>query len=156
MASSGPFGEPSGRLLELFAKTVIPQPYQVTSTIVIQPPSKKGWERLGELQNQRMVGNFFLAEALNRTGENAPSDSDLAQLTQVINDADDAYNRLFFGDQYDNVMAFFADEPPQRWQAFCEDIKASFMPSAPSAGNCPHCGLILDEEQAGKDSAPST
>lgn len=157
--SVAPLGEPSGRLLELFAKTVVPQPYQVSDQIVVQPLTKTLRSRLGELRNQRMVGNFFLAEALKHQGEQAPTDADLAQLTKIIEDADDTYNRLFFGAAHDDVMAFFADRAPEHWDAFCKDINEQFMPSGatgPATGACEHCGHVLDEEQAGKGSASST
>lgn len=153
MASTAPFGEPSGRLAELFAKTVVPEPYAVTDKIVIQPPTKTEWEQLDQLQTQRMAGNFFLAQALQHGDA---TDADLAELTKIVNDADEAYNRLFFGGQHDDVMKFFADRQPAHWQAFCADIKAHFLPSTPATGACPHCGHVVDADLAGKDSEPST
>jgi hypothetical protein len=155
-ASGTPYGEPSSRLLDLFSKTVVPEPYPVTNKIIIAPLTKTTIERLNELQMQRMVGNFFLAAALKRQGEQAPTDEDLAELTKIVNDAEAEYNRLFFGDQHDAVMAFFADKPQQHWDAFCVDIKAALMPALPADGKCQHCGNIVDSEQALKDTAPLT
>lgn len=158
-ASAAPTDELSKRLHDLFSKTVVPQPYQVTDKIVVQPLTKTTREQLSELRNQRMVGNFFLAEALKRQGEQAPTDADLAELTKIVQDTDDTYNRLFFGPAHDAVMAFFADRPPEHWDAFCKDINEQFMPSGatgPAEGKCPHCGTVVDEEQAGKGSASST
>lgn len=156
-ASVAPLGEPSSKLQDLFAKTVVPEPYPVTDTIIVAPLTKKTRQRLDELQNQRVVANFFLAEALRRTGEHAPSDVDIAELTKIVEDAEHEYNQLFFGDQLDAVLRFFADRPPAQWEAFTKDIRRQFYAEpGPDAGKCPHCGTVVDEEQAGKDGEPST
>lgn len=155
-APDAPFGELSGRIRELFTKTVVPGPYPVTEKIVIAPPTKGDWAKLDELQNQRMVGSYFLAAALQRSGDQAPTDTDLAELTKIVADADKAYNRLFFGEHLDELMALAEGWQPAEWQAFCDDIKSHFLGRGPKSGVCPHCGHTVDADLAGKDSKPST
>lgn len=73
----------------------------------------------------------------------------------------DDYSRALFGDAYDDVMAFFADQPVELWNAFVTDIKEEFglapKPSqVPEDGKCTSCGHVIDEEQAGKAPESST
>lgn len=124
---------------------------------MISPLTKAIREKLDEVNNRRMVGNFFLAEALKRTGEQAPSDTDLNQLAEIVKEAAEEYDRLFFGDQLDKVREFFADRPLAHWEAFCKDIRAQFFATpGPPTGECPHCGKEIDADLAGKGPQPST
>jgi hypothetical protein len=149
-------GEPSSKLLELFAKTVVPEPYPVTDKIVISPPTQAGREQLNKLHNEKIVGQFYLTEAFKHPEVSAKQ---IQELTKIVEDADKAYNELFFGPHYDDIRAFFAGRPPAQWDAFCADVRAQFNPpgvTGPATGACPHCGTVVDEEQAGKGSALST
>jgi hypothetical protein len=146
-------GEPAGRLLQLIAETNLPKPYVVTDSIVIAPLTKTVREKLNALRSKRMVGNFMLAEALRRDDA---KQSDIEDLTKIVADSDDEYNRLFFGDQHDAVMAFFGDRDPALWDAFCADINRQFQPTPPASGKCPHCDNVIDLEAAGKALASST
>jgi hypothetical protein len=156
-APAASFGELSGRLQDLFAKTVKPGPYPVTDTILIRPPTKGEWERLDALQDEQRAARFALGALLPFIGtENGPTQADLDGLTKTATDADTAYDALFFGDHLDSVKSLSAGWERADWLAFTNDIKSHFLGAGPATGACPHCGTILDEEQAGKDSAPST
>lgn len=156
-AQVAPPSEPSSRLQALFAKTVVPEPYAVTDNVVVQPLTKTVREKLEEVNNRRMIGNFFLAESLKRSGEQAPTDADLNELTKIVKEATEEYDQLFFGDQLDKVREFFADRPLAHWEAFCTDIRTQFFTHpGPPKGECPHCGKEIDAELAGKEQQPST
>lgn len=147
-------GEPAGRLLQLISETNLPQPYVISDDIAIRPLTKSIREKLNEVRNKRMVANFMLSAAM---GQEGTTDNDITQLTTIANDCDDEYHRLFFGDQHDAVMEFFADRDPALWDAFCNDIQRQFLPGpAPATGQCPHCGNIIDAETAGKGPESST
>lgn len=179
----GAFGEPAGRLAELMAETVTPEPYRVTTKIVIDPPTKRAARKMNEAHMQVFVCQTLLAAALNQVQapkparpetddpqqlaewENAVAEwekgTKLAQeqlnsLRDEIAKAQDDWNRAFFGDQYDNVVEYFEDRPQKLWEAFEKDIKARFLPPEPEDGKCPSCGRVIDEEAAGKEPSSST
>lgn len=88
-------------------------------------------------------------------------ESAMNDLATQIKDRGDDYTRALFGDAHDDVMAFFADQPVDLWNAFVEDIKSEFglspKPSqVPDDGKCASCGHVEDEEQAGKAPESST
>lgn len=159
VSASTSFGELSGRLRDLFAKTVKPGPYPVTDKILIRPPTRGAWEKLDELQNTVTAARFMQSELLSRISrgaDNGPTTADLEEVAKVANDANADYDRLFFGDQLDAVNAITAEWEPADFQAFIGDVKNYFLGRGPDTGTCPHCGNVVDEEQAGKDSASST
>ncbi|MBY0440987.1 MAG: hypothetical protein K2Q25_02430 [Mycobacteriaceae bacterium] len=149
-------GEPTGRLAQLFAETVVPQPYHVTNKVVIQPPTKASMEAMTNAQTALLLYQALFNEAINRQPGDAsmPTDEQLNELSKLINDSQRAWNEAFFADQYDNVLAIFADKPPALWEAFIADIRAQFLGPAPADGKCRTCGHV-DEELAGKDATPS-
>lgn len=156
-ASGAPLGELSNRLRDLFSKTVVPQPYPVTDTIIIAPPTKAAWAQLDELENRRMAAQFLLADAWKRLGaEGGPTRADIDELTTTANDAQSAYDDLFFGEHYEALKAVSASWEREHWNAFCRDIKNHFLGVGPATGACPHCGTVVDAEAAGKDSESST
>ena len=170
----------SERLMKLAAATKLPQPYEVTASIVVTPLTMKRSTALREAHMSMLVAQTLLAESMRRSGANRPAAGDfpdtdayqaavaeweadadadekaMKELAQQVRDAEDAYNRAFFGDAFDAVIAFFESQPQVLWDAFVEDIKAEFLPSHPRDGHCPTCGQIVDEEEAGKVSKSST
>lgn len=155
-APEAPQDDLSGRLRDLFARTVVPTPYPVSDKILVTPPTKAAWLELDRLRHEKMAGQLYLASAMQQTGPDAPSMEDLGELSKVINDADTAYDKLFFGDHHDAVKELSGGWQPAHWQAFCDDIKNHFLGRGPATGECPHCGQVIDADLAGKDSAPST
>lgn len=82
-------------------------------------------------------------------------------LAKQITQHGDDYSRALFGPAYDDVMEFFGDQPVELWNAFIDDIKVEFgvvaRPSqVPEDGRCQTCGLVEDEESAGKAPESST
>lgn len=77
-------------------------------------------------------------------------------LAKNIADAETAYNKAFFGDALDDVMAYFEHQPQKLWDAFIADIKADFLPAMPTDGVCPTCGNVEDQVEAGKPQPSST
>jgi hypothetical protein len=148
------FGVPAGRLLELQQETSLPQPYVVTDTIVITPPTKTRADKIRESQMVVMIYSQLLNEALQRS----VTEDEMNGLTKYIREAEQAYNEAFFGDQFDNVVAFFATQDDQLWKAFEVDIQKRFFPNQPVDGKCGTCGHVLDEDAAGKapTSSPSS
>ena len=170
----------SERLMKLAASTKLPQPYEVTASIVVQPLTMKRSTELREAHMSMLVAQTLLAESMRRTGATRPASDSFADtdayeaavaeweadadanekamkdLAQQVRDAEDSYNRAFFGDAFDAVIAFFESQPQALWDAFVEDIKQEFLPSHPRDGHCPTCGHVVDEEQAGKASKSST
>jgi hypothetical protein len=151
------FGELSGRLQDLFAKTVKPGPYEVTDKILIRPPTKGEWERLDALRAERQAAQFALGALVNFIGtEGGPTTADLEGLSKTAIEADAAYDKLFFGEHHDSIKALSANWQRAEWIAFCDNIQDYFRGIGPATGACPNCGNVIDEEQAGKDATPST
>jgi hypothetical protein len=147
-------GVPAGRLLELQLETVLPQPYVISDTITVTPPTKARADKIRESQMVVMIYNQLLNEALRRS----VTEDELNGLTKYIKEAEVTYNEAFFGDQYAAVVDFFAAQDDQLWKAFEVDIQKAFFPSQPVDGKCGTCGHVLDEDAAGKapTSSPSS
>lgn len=170
----------SERLMKLAANTTLPQPYEVTGSITVQPLTMKRSTELREAHMSMLVAQTLLAEAMRRSGDTRPAPDDFADtdayeaavaeweadadanekamqdLAQQVRDAEDAYNRAFFGDAFDDVIAFFESQPQALWDAFVNDIKEEFLPTHPRDGVCKTCGHVVDEEEAGKGRKSST
>jgi hypothetical protein len=139
-------GVPAGRLLQLSIETRTPQPYVVTDSISITPPTKKRAELMRDAQLASMIGRGLLNQEL--TGQ--ARDDVIEELSKRVKAAEDDYNKAFFGDAHDAVIAFFDDQPQSLWDAFVDDIRSDFLPVAPVDGVCPTCGHVEDDEAAGK------
>lgn len=139
-------GVPAGRLAELQAETNLSEPYVVTEDIVITPPTKARADEIRESQMVVLIYNQLLNEAMRRT----VTEDELTGLTKYIKEAEAKYNEAFFGDQYNNVVAFFATQDDRLWTAFQKDIQSQFFPNQPADGKCGTCGHVLDEDAAGK------
>ena len=144
-------GVPAGRLLELQLETNLPERYVVTDTIVITPPTKARADKIRESQMVVMIYTQLLNEALSRS----VTEEELNGLTKYIKEAETTYNEAFFGDQYDNVVKFFATQDDRLWHACETDINKRFFPNQPVDGKCGTCGHVLDEDAAGKAPASS-
>lgn len=175
----------SARLLELSAETNLPDPYPVTDTIVIQPPTRTRRKAMYEAEMTMYMTRRMLAQALRDAAEPAPTppaEQDVTEeqraefdvlhadwaarmathqgridsINSQVQAASDDYDRAFFGeDMYQAVIDYFEDKPTL-WDLFMPDIKSEFLPKAPSDGTCRECGQIVDEDAAGKALASST
>lgn len=176
-------GQPAGRLLELMRETNTVEPYQVSDTVSIYPPTKRASNAIDSAQLTIYISQAALSEALQRANENQPphpgadstpeqigewetavaawksrklaSEDDMKALQAKIQEATEQSDRAFFGPHYDALMEFFEDQPNALWDKFVGDINKHFAPAVPDDGVCPHCGHV-DEDAAGKDSALST
>jgi len=173
LVSTGPFSE---RLLKLQLETGVSEPYKITSDLVVEPPTKARGTAMSEAATRMGILQALLSQAINqsiprpaRPDYTAPLDEQDAYAKAVeqwaaeverhdettnavagkIGEAELEYNRAFFGDAYDDVMAFFEDKPQKLWDAFVVDIKTDFLPPQPENGICPTCGHT-DDETAGK------
>ena len=132
LKTSAVIAEPAGRLLELSLETNLPEPYRISEDIVIQPPTKNSAVKLNEAHHAVIVYGAMLQGLLARTGADTASAGDLQQVSDLIEAAEDDYNRAFFGDAHDAVMEFFSERPQRLWAVFIKDIRAHFMPSEPA------------------------
>lgn len=208
-AKTQSFGQPAGRLALLIAETKMPEPYVVTDTITVQPPTKARSQALTDALTAMAITNSLMQQALKfggparpdypvmpqpPEGETTPEtleayqaaidahealvaeweelqrgwEGQVEKLDSAMNDLSaqmakhsDDYTRALFGAAHDDVMAYFADQPVELWNAFVEDIKDQFglspKPSqVPDDGKCASCGHVADEEQAGKAPESST
>ena len=172
----------SKRLMELAAETVTPEPYQVTDSITVTPLTRTRRTAMNDAELRIWVLRQVLAEKLATVKRPRPSLDDenpteeqldahrLATLvwetqrtqleaeTEEVGDkltaATDDYDRAFFGDAYDDVVAYFEDKPAL-WELFVPDIKAQLLPAGPPDGICPTCGHT-DTATAGKAETSST
>jgi hypothetical protein len=178
------FGNLSPTLMKLSLETNLPDPYEVSDGIVIPAPTRKRAKAMAEAEMERFLAQIALNQAYGRSQRPSPpkpsdatpealaawevenaawddlkqaSEDDLHAMTKRIQAADDAYNEAFFGGKYQDVVAFFDEQPPQLWDEFIADIQKKFGPkSAPADGKCPECGQVVDEEEAGKAPSSST
>ena len=132
LKTSAVVGEPAGRLLELSLETNLPEPYVIADGLVVQPPTKRSAKAMNEAHHAVVVYGALLGRLLSGTGDNTATTEDLAELSKHIDDAENDYNRAFFGDVHDAVMEFFSDRPQPLWAAFTADIRAHFLPSEPA------------------------
>lgn len=164
----------SARLLELAAQTNDPQPYPVTETIVVQPPTRTRRTAMHNAEQKIYVFRALLASAIDRATLGSPTlpkdptdeqrtaheaayaewksmteaaQEQVSNLNDEISSATADYERAFFGDAYKAVIDYFEDKP-SLWDVFIPDIKSEFLPPAPDNGVCPSCGRVDDEEAA--------
>lgn len=172
----------SARLLELSAEFSTPEPYPVTDTIVVQPPTRTRRKAMNAAEMKMYLCSQLLAQALNAASapepEVADEPTDPKQFDKVtahaewsvareaaqekvtgINEqhaaAEADFEKAFFGDAYDAVIEYFEDKPLV-WDKFVPDIRSEFLPAVPDDGKCPTCGRVNDEEAAGKAPESST
>lgn len=171
---------PSGRFAELLATLHVPEPYEITPNLIIQPPSKRQMKQIAESQAAFAIASGQLRELLTPTlvtklddegkpvlnGEGKPiliegplpqvDSAYLDQINEVVSSSNESYNRALFGDAYTGVNEFFEDRPKEEWNAFYADVQDRFMP-VPDDGKCPTCGHVEEPEQEGKplESSPS-
>lgn len=143
---------PAGRLLELQSETVIPEPYVVTDSITITPPTKARADKIREAQMTVLVYNTLLNEAMRQTGT---TEELITGLTKHIDEAEQNYNESLLGDQYEAVTALLGTLDDQLVQAFQKDLVKRFFPNQPVDGKCEHCGQVIDAEAEGKALASS-
>lgn len=177
-------GSLSERLLKLSIDSNIPEPYEVSETITVEPLTRKRGKAMTDAHMRLYVGQSLLSTAMSQTnsprparpGHDAPpeqldayqkaielwegeinrSEETINGLNEQIRKASDDYDRAFFGDAYEDVIAFFEEQPQRLWDAFVADIRSEFLPAAPKDGVCPACGHVEDEEEAGKALSSST
>lgn len=73
-----------------------------------------------------------------------------------VRQAEEDYDRAFFGASYDDLIEFFDDQDETLWNEFVVDVRKHWVPSQPDDGTCQECGRVDDEEAAGKEDSPST
>lgn len=209
MTRTKSFGQPTGRLAQLIVETAIPEPYEVTDKITVDPPTKARSQALTDALTAMGITNSLMQQALRiggparpdypampqpPQGETTPEtleayqsaisaheglmvewetlhskweadveklESTMSELAEQMTKHGDDYSKALFGPAHDDVMAYFADQPVELWNAFVEDIKDQFglspKPSqVPDDGKCASCGHVTDEEQAGKAPESST
>lgn len=162
----------SARLLELTAEYSTPQPYEVTGSIVVQPPTRTRRKAMNAAEMKMYLCSQLLSQAISAVAApepevgDEPTDDQLrarvewemtrrdAQekvdgLNEQHADAETDFEKAFFGDAYEAVMEFFEDKP-LLWDKFVPDIRSEFLPAVPDDGKCPTCGHVEDEEAAGK------
>lgn len=168
----------SARLLELTAEYSTPEPYEVTDSIVVQPPTRTRRKAMNAAEMKMYLCSQLLMQAIHAVAapepevDDDPTDEQLrarvdwevsrqtAQekvdgLNQQHAEAEADFEKAFFGGAYDAVMEFFEDKPAL-WDKFVPDIRSEFLPAVPDDGKCPTCGHVEDEEAAGKAPESST
>jgi hypothetical protein len=162
-------GELSPRLLELSAKTTPIEPYPVTDKIVILPQTKKRREDLHSAHNT-IIGCQAKLNALLKRAEDFGDANDeagteemqalertAADLSAEVESATQQYNRAFFGDAYDDIMALSEEWPAELWDDFVSDAQAHFMGGVnPPPDGTDETGAVVDEDEAGKALSSST
>lgn len=167
-----PIDKPIGRFAALLAEIgdEEPQPYEVTPSVTIEPPTKARMALIVSSQTAYVIARGQLesmtsplvdAEGkvlVDDAGQPVMPRVDEATLTQIerlTSKAAEDYDRALFGDAYDDVMALSQNWTGFRWNAFYKDVQDTFLP-VPEDGLCPTCGNVVDQEQAGKPPASST
>jgi len=170
-------GALSPRLLELSAKTTPVEPYPVTDKIEIRQTRKRrddlhdAYTEIVSCQ-QQLQGLVKQANALPRPehpGDDATDeqlaahDAELAawqaqidlmdkradELAEQVTAAGERYNRAFFGDAYDDIMALTADWDPELFDAFKADVNAHFQQGVnPPPDGRDDDGNVVDEAEA--------
>lgn len=159
-----------GRFAELITEVDDDEPYQITETVAIQPPSKARMQEIIEAQTAYVVARgqveAMMSPLVDEAGEVVRDENQqpilpqlnretLQQVEALVQKAAESYDRALFGDAYGDIMRMSQSWTGKRWNAFYEDVQNTFLP-VPQDGRCPQCGNIVDEEAAGKAPASST
>lgn len=169
-------GELSPRLLQLSAKTNPVEPYPVTDKIEIRQTRKRR-DDVHETYNEIVSCQQKLTEMVRRANalprpelpddptadQAAAHDDELAawqaqidamdkaadELTSRANAAGERYNRAFFGDAHDDIMALTEDWDPALFDEFKADVNAHFQQNvnAPADGRN-DAGELVDAAEA--------
>jgi hypothetical protein len=156
----------SARLLELSAETSTPEPYPVTETIVVQPPTRTRRKDMNAAEMKMYLCTQLLSQAINAASAPEPDGEDLVAHAEWVAEREAAqekvdsinkqhaaaetdFEKAFFGDAHEAVIEYFEDKPVL-WDKFVPDIRSEFLPAVPDDGKCPTCGHVNDEEAEGK------
>lgn len=167
-----PIDKPIGRFAALLGEIADeePQPYEVTSTVSITPPTKARMAMIVSAQTAYTIARGQLesmtSPVLDEAGnpiidENgqpmlpAVKREQLESLERLTATAAEEYDRALFGDSYDAIMELSKQWTGFRWNAFYKDVQDIFLP-VPQDGLCPTCGSVVDKEEAGKPLASET
>ncbi|HJT93890.1 MAG TPA: hypothetical protein VJ777_18495 [Mycobacterium sp.] len=168
--SVGPQDKPIGRFAELLTEIDQPEPYQVTESVTIMPPTKARMRLIVSSQTAYVIARGQLEAMMSPitdaqgnvivddTGQPIMPRADqksMETLEKLVTKAGEDYDRALFGDAYDDVMLLSEGWTGQVWNMFYKDVQDRFLP-VPEDGLCPTCGNPVDEEQAGKPPASET
>lgn len=174
----------TGRWGEVASDVVAVEPYVVTDGLVISPMTRRRRKKLRATQSAYMLAAARLAEVVKQETDPDPivhedtledgtvvrtitnprpkgdNDQDMINRIQTLTDeAEAAYDTALFGDVYDDVMAFFEDQPDEYWDAFYTDVHNRLVHRiAPPENECTKCGRPFEEEagEEGKGQSSST
>jgi hypothetical protein len=165
-----PIDKPIGRFAQLLAEIDEPQPYDVTESVSILPPTKARMGLIVSAQTAYVIargqlesmtsplvdenGKVLLDETEQPVMPRITND-DLEQVQRLVAKAAEDYDRALFGDAYGEIMRMSQHWTGARWNAFYKDVQDMFLP-VPQDGLCPTCGNVVDQEQAGKPPASET
>jgi hypothetical protein len=165
-----PTDAPIGRFAQLLAEIDEPQPYEVTESVTITPPTKARMALIVSAQTAYVIARGQLesmtSPLVDENGKVLLDEQEqpvmpridpqqLEQLERLTTKAAEDYDRALFGDAYDAVIAMSQHWTGFRWNAFYKDVQDYFLP-VPQDGLCPTCGNVVDEEAAGKPPASET
>lgn len=149
----------TGRWAEIVQEVKAAEPYVIDrpdgDSIVISPLTRRRRKALKAAQAAYLMVGAQLAEAQN---EGTANQSTLTRIQQVLEEAEQEYDKALFGDAFEAVYDYYEDLQEEFWDAMYQDVHDALVNRVtPPADVCPKCGRKTeDEEDEGKEQSSST
>lgn len=149
----------TGQWGEVASEIKIPEPLVINipesdKSLTIYPLTRRRRKALKAAQAAYMMVGAQLAEAQNA------GDVDQSVITRIestLEEAEQAYDKALFGEQYDEVIEFFDDLDEAWWNGMYNSVHEKLVNRVePPEDACPKCGRPYDEDGEGKDESSST
>lgn len=132
-------GEPVGRWAQVLAEGqatpgLAIEPFQVTEDLTLQPLTPGRSRALGAAQTAYLTA---LAASVNAQRFGASAE-EIKDIQQRIDESTEAYTRALYGDEYEAVEAYFADQAAWKAELFANAVKQQFL-RLPGDDGCPVC-----------------
>lgn len=121
-------GEPVGKWAQVLAETHAAgkaiEPFEITETLVLHPPTPARARRIGAAQNaaQAAVAAMFNAAKFGASAD------EVKQIQDLMESCEDEYTKALIGDdEYPAVEAYFAQRPEWERAAFVDALKKQFL-----------------------------
>lgn len=147
----------TGRWAEVVSELKAAEAYTITrpdaDPIVISPLTRRRRKALKAAQAAYLMVGAQLAEAQN---EGTANQSTLTRIQQVLEDAEQEYDKALFGDAFEDVYDYYEDLQEEFWDAMYQDVHDALVNRVKLPEDiCPKCGR-KNEDDEGKEPSSST
>lgn len=121
-------GEPVGKWAQVLAETHAAgkaiEPFEITESLVLYPPTPERAKRIGAATNAAQAA----IAAMFNAAKHGASAGEVAEIQALMESCDDEYTKALIGDnEHDAVQTYFAERPEWERSAFIEALKKQFL-----------------------------